>query len=102
MTNTQQCPCDCGGMCVLNADLDAAEAKVEQLKQALHDARLENSRQAALLERTRPEPSRLEIAAMLVASRFSSTLYVTEVKGTWIKYALEGADALIAAAKEGK
>jgi hypothetical protein len=36
MTNTQECPCDCGGMCVLNADLDAAEAKVEQLKQALH------------------------------------------------------------------
>jgi len=54
------------------------------------------------LEETRPEPSRLEIAATLVASRFSSTLYVTEVKGTWIKYALEGADALIAAAKEGK
>jgi hypothetical protein len=27
---------------------------------------------------------------------------VTEVKDTWIKYALEGADALIAAAKEGK
>jgi hypothetical protein len=38
MTNTQQCPCDCGGMCVLNADLDAAEAKVEQLKQALEQA----------------------------------------------------------------
>jgi hypothetical protein len=85
---------------------------VEQLKQALHDARLENSGQAALLERrhhigevtemVRPEPSRLEIAATLVASRFSSTSYVTEVKGTWIQYALKGADALIAAAKEGK
>ena len=48
----------------------------------------------------RPEPSRLEIAAMLVAGRLSSTVYVTEVKGTWIKYALDGADALIAAAKE--
>jgi len=48
----------------------------------------------------RPEPSRLEIAAMLVAGRFSSTVYVTEVKGTWIKYALDGADALIAAARE--
>lgn len=47
-----------------------------------------------------PEPSRLEIAAMLVASRFSNTVYVTEVQGTWIKYALDGADALIAAAKE--
>jgi len=48
----------------------------------------------------RPEPSRLEIAAMLVAGRFSSTVYVTEVKGAWIKWALEGADALIAAARE--
>jgi hypothetical protein len=134
---------------------DAARAEVEQLKQALHDARLENSGQAARIEElkkgneiitaavcsgnsieveraiqerdearaeverlktinqevlkanytmgtTRPEPSRLEIAATLVASRFSSTLYVTEIKGTWIKYALEGADALIAAAKEAK
>ncbi len=81
---------------------DKALAEVEQLKQALHDARLENSGQAAQLERKRLEPSRLEIAAMLVAGRFSSTLYVTEVKGTWIKYALEGADALIASAKEGK
>jgi uncharacterized protein YlxW (UPF0749 family) len=86
----------------LQKERDKAHAEVEQLKQALHDARLENSGQAAQLERKRPEPSRLEIAATLVASRFSSTLYVTEVKGTWIKYALEGADALIAAAKEGK
>lgn len=122
----------------LMKDYDAARAEVEQLKQALHDARLENSGQAARIEelkkgneiitaavcsgnsieveraiqerdaaiveakRTRPEPSRLEIAATLVASRFSSTSYVTEVKGTWIKYALEGADALITAAKEGK
>jgi len=131
MTNTQECPCDCGGMCVLNADLDAAEAKVEQLKQALeqaiaertphdygilkeeaqemrkqrdearaeveqlkqalHDARLENSAQAMLLERKRPEPSRLEIAAMLLADGF----YVVET-------ALAEADALIAAAKEVK
>jgi len=92
--------------------LSVALNEVEQLKQALHDARLENSGQAALLERrhhigevtemVRPEPSRLEIAATLVAGRFSSTSYVTEVKGTWIKYALEGADALIAAAKEQK
>jgi hypothetical protein len=43
------------------------------------------------LEETRPEPSRLEIAAMLVANGF----YV-------VKTALAEADALIAAAKEGK
>ena len=75
---------------VLN-ERDEARAEVEQLKQALHDARLENSGQAALLERKRPEPSRLEIAAMLVANG----LYV-------VKTALAEADALIAAAKEGK
>jgi hypothetical protein len=86
--------------------------EVEQLKQALHDARLENSGQAAQLEQAkhhipdatkmiRPEPSRLEIAAMLVAGRFTDTLYVGQVQGTWIKYALEGADALIEAAKGG-
>jgi hypothetical protein len=43
------------------------------------------------LEETRPEPSRLEIAAMLVANGF----YV-------VKTALAEADALIAAVKEGK
>jgi hypothetical protein len=48
----------------------------------------------------RPEPSRLEIAAMLVAGRFSNTTYVTKVSGDWIKYAFDGADALIAAARE--
>jgi regulator of replication initiation timing len=70
---------------------DAARNEVERLKQALHDARLENSGQAMLLERKRPEPSRLEIAAMLLADGF----YVVET-------ALAEADALIAAAKEGK
>lgn len=87
-------------------------AEVDQLKHALHDARLENSGQAArieelraevellrqenaMVERTRPEPSRLEIAAMLVQGRdlwFESRL----------REALNAADALIAIAKEGK
>ncbi len=98
MTNTQQCPCDCGGMCVLNADLDAAEAKVEQLKQALHDARLKNGVQAALLEQKRPEPSRLEIAAMVMQGFLSSNGFQIDVP----KLSLTYADALIAAAKEGK
>jgi len=189
MTNTQQCPCDCGGMCVLNADLDAADARVEQLKQALeqaiaertphdygvlkeeaqemrkqrdeafaeveerksalidatyqidnykskfllwfenaktqntklldaledatkarkeleqlkqalHDARLENSGQAMLLERKRPEPSRLEIAAMTLAARSTSTFY--RDPSSEAQHALAAADALIAAAKEVK
>jgi len=68
---------------------------------AAHWRRIAEHRQkelSALI--ARPEPSRLEIAAMLVAGRFSDTVFVTEVKGAWIKYALDGADALIAAAKE--
>jgi len=77
---------------------DKALAEVEQLKQALHDARLENSGQAALLERKRPEPSRLEIAALLMAHSWPHD----GVYNIICKKALEQADALIAAAKEGK
>ena len=81
---------------------DAAVAEAKELKEALHDAWTDIAQQNhKSRQQIRPEPSRLEIAAMLVAGKFSSTLYVTEVKGTWIKYALEGADALIAAAKGG-
>lgn len=89
---------------------DAAfqQAEVEQLKQALHDARLENSAQAAQLEQAtvkqsltvRPEPSRLEIAAMLKAAWLSNADYKSEDRcdeGWWI----EQADALIEAAKGG-
>jgi hypothetical protein len=80
---------------------------VEQLKQALHDARLENSGQAALLERrhhigkvtemVRPEPSRLEIAAQfMVGSFLGAGEKITN------KQAFKMADALIAAAKEAQ
>lgn len=82
----------------LQEERDEARAEVERLKTINQEVLKANYTMGT----TRPEPSRLEIAATLVASRFSGTLYVTEVKGTWIKYALEGADALIAAAKEGK
>jgi len=71
---------------------DEARAEVEQLKQALHDARLENSGQAMLLERKRPEPSRLEIAAMIYAGSGDHG----------IASAFVAADKLIAVAKEGK
>jgi len=77
---------------------DEARAEVEQLKQALHDARLENSGQAALLERTRPEPSRLEIAAMLKAGWFANR--DTDFNRTDHAWWIEQADALIAAARE--
>jgi len=67
-------------------------AKIDPLKQALHEARLENSGLAAQLERTRPDPSRLEIAAIIYAGQqFKST-----------EIALTTADNLIAAAKGAK
>jgi hypothetical protein len=76
---------------------DEARAEVEQLKQALHDARLENSGQAMLLERKRPEPSRLEIAAMLLQGLLPMHVSSTDVDAV----ALKLADRLIRAAKEG-
>jgi hypothetical protein len=51
---------------------------------------------------TRPEPSRLEIAAQLLAavsSRRDLIEWETKAEAAW---AVEQADALIAAAKEGK
>jgi hypothetical protein len=78
---------------------DEARAEVETLKQALHDARLENSGQAAQLERTRPEPSRLEIAAMLKAGWINPDPKYPDNDPYWW---LQQADELIAAAKEGK
>lgn len=96
----------------LTKERDNALAEVEQLKQALHDARLENSGQAALLEQARhhipdatkmirPEPSRLEIAAQLMAANLSrdTNKWDTQIE---VIFAIEQADALIAAAKEGK
>jgi hypothetical protein len=80
--------------------MDIAADRLEELQKERDNAHAEAEHLKAYP--ARPEPSRLEIAAMLVAGRFSATLYVTEVKGTWVKYALDGADALIAAAKEVK
>jgi DNA repair exonuclease SbcCD ATPase subunit len=80
---------------------DEARAEVERLKQKLHEARIENSGQAAQLERTRPEPSRLEIAARLMAANLSRETqeWETVEEAVW---AVEQADALIAAAREAK
>jgi chromosome segregation ATPase len=110
------------------ANLDAVRR--EQLRQELHDARLENSGQAALLDESRaevervkkalhnalaeisrlekitpvvsrttvrPEPSRLEIAAMILAAMCGSTYIWAEAESV----ALKKADALIAAAAKG-
>jgi uncharacterized coiled-coil DUF342 family protein len=82
---------------VLN-ERDEARAEVEQLKQVLHDARLENSGQAAQLERTRPEPSRLDIAAMLLQGMTACSHLWGDPENT----ALRKADALIKAAREAQ
>ena len=98
---------DCTQKCTAEArhqlEMDAAYNALRELnitKQALHDARLENSGQAAQLESTRPEPSRLEIAAMLKSGWFANREadFNARDHGWW----LEQADALIAAAREGK
>jgi chromosome segregation ATPase len=85
---------------VVARERDEAREEVERLKGDVANQMEINHAVVTMKVPTRLEPSRLEIAAMLVAGRFSNTVYVTEVKGTWIKYALDGADALIAAAKE--
>ena len=106
----------------LIVERDEARSEMERLKSDLHDARLENSGQAALLNKARaelqelksrlessltkelvalirPEPSRLEIAAQLMC------VYVAENKLNsfeCVDEALVQADALIAAAKKWK
>lgn len=47
----------------LAAERDMLRSEVERLKQALHDASIENSGQAALLERTREKVITMEFAA---------------------------------------
>lgn len=96
--------------------VEKERAEVEQLKQALHDARLENSGQAArieelraevellrqenaMVERTRAEPSRLEIAAMLLGAQPPPQAGLFSGQA---EHALRRADALIAAAKEAR
>ena len=90
-------------LCSALKEAQDARADVEQLKQALHDARLENSGQAAVIEElrshigdttkmVRPEPSRLEIAAMFMAR---------PEWGYTAGQALKVADLLIEAAKGG-
>jgi chromosome segregation ATPase len=89
-------------------------AEVERVKNALHDALAEISRlekMTPVISRTvtRPEPSRLEIAAMLMAAweanpeieraRFNQSNRVD----LWSsKLAIEEADALIAASREAE
>lgn len=82
----------------LQFELDEARAEVEQLKQALHDARQENSGQAAQIERTRSEPSRLEIASLAMQGMLASGNAILDIPEVAWKFS----DALIAHAKNTK
>jgi hypothetical protein len=89
-------------LALMIAERDKTRAEVERLNQKLHEARIENSGQAAQLERTRPDPSRLEIAARLMAAHVYH-LGMMYPEGLTLRQAcFIEADALIAAAREGK
>jgi hypothetical protein len=78
---------------------DAAVAEAKELKKALHDAWTDIAQQNhKSRQQIRPEPSRLEIAALLMAHSWPHD----GVYSIICKKALDQADALIAAAKEGK
>ena len=82
---------------VLIVERDEARAEVKRLKQELHDTIESDNLQP---KTTRPEPSRLEIAAMLKAGWFAN--HDVDFYATDHKWWIEQADALIAAAKECK
>ena len=76
---------------VVNACLEEAAGRLEELQRELNEAIKERNKTVA-----RQEPSRLEIAAMLLAAMCGSQYTWTNAEGL----ALRKADALIALAKE--
>jgi uncharacterized coiled-coil DUF342 family protein len=77
---------------------DEARAEVERLKSELHDS-IESYKLNNLQPKTtRSEPSRLEIASMIMQGFIASSDFIVDIP----KMALKYADALIAAAKEAK
>ena len=79
---------------------DEALAEVERLKRELHDTIDSYKLNNLQPKTTRPEPSRLEIAAMLKAGWFANR--DADFNATDHKWWVEQADALIAAAREAK
>jgi len=113
----QKCNMHYETICDLTKERDEARAEMERLKTELSEsirernktvADLINQRDEALKNQqpttvaqqltTRPEPSRLEIAALAMQGFITSSGFVIDIP----KNALEYADKLIAAAKEGK
>jgi hypothetical protein len=98
---------------VVNACLEEAAGRLEELQLELTETKEEldcahaeikrarkNQQPTTVMQQltTRPEPSRLEIAAMLLAAMCGSAYTWTNAEGL----ALRKADVLIATAKEGK
>jgi hypothetical protein len=80
------------------AEREQLRAEVERLKVELHDT-IESYKLNNLQPKTiRPEPSRLEIAAMAMQAFIGTSAFIMDIP----KHSLEYADALIAAAKEAK
>jgi len=77
---------------------DEARAEVERLKTELHDTIDSYKLNNLQPKTTRPDPSRLEIAAMLKAGWFANR--DADFNATDYKWWIEQADALIAAARE--
>jgi len=85
---------------VTEKERDDAVAELKRLKKALECTAIQRDELLAspLKTETRPEPSRLEIAAMVMQGFLSSNGFQIDVP----KLSLTYADALIAAAKESK
>jgi hypothetical protein len=76
----------------LTQERDKAWVEIQQLKQVLCDALIENKNQTIQIKQVRSEPSRLEIATLILANN-------TSYDGP--ERALQRADDLIEAAKKG-
>jgi len=87
---------------VLIVERDEARAEIERLKAELHKTIESDKLNNLQPKTTRPEPSRLEIAAMLKAGWFCNFDNPDALACPRPKWWIEQADALIAAEKEAK
>jgi len=80
---------------------DKARAEVERLKQELHDTIDSYKLNNLQLKTTRPEPSRLEIAAMFMSGTYANS-NITIESDNILTWSLDKADKLIAIAQKDK
>ena len=82
------------------AEVERLKLQNDQLRQGWSNSIIEGEAEGYVTQSIRPEPSRLEIAAMLKAGWFANR--APDFNATDDKWWIEQADALIAAAREGK